>query len=83
MRACAVLSTVAQVAEGVSGGAGSERPVPLMHGPTFMANPLACAVAHASVQLLLETPWQASPPLLILPWPALLRIPWPALFTLP
>ncbi len=43
----------ADVAEVVCSGEGAG----LMHGPTFMANPLACAVALASLELLGEGRW--------------------------
>ncbi|MGJ4179072.1 adenosylmethionine--8-amino-7-oxononanoate transaminase [Corynebacterium macclintockiae] len=38
------------------------QPTPLMHGPTFMANPLACAVAAESTALIAEGQWRSAVP---------------------
>jgi adenosylmethionine-8-amino-7-oxononanoate aminotransferase len=43
-----------RVARGIADGEAGV----LMHGPTFMANPLACRVALASLDLLAERGWQ-------------------------
>ena len=53
MAACLCSKTIATA---ISDG----DPGVFMHGPTFMANPLACAVSLASLDLLLQSPWRSN-----------------------
>ena len=51
----ATLAT-AQISKTISQG----QPGILAHGPTYMANPLACRAAIANIDLLLDSPWKAN-----------------------
>ena len=50
--------------EDVALGVCQGEPGVFMHGPTYMGNPLACAVANASLSLINENHWQQQVPVI-------------------
>jgi adenosylmethionine---8-amino-7-oxononanoate aminotransferase len=53
------MSLAATIAtERIANGISNAAPGLFMHGPTFMANPLACSIACASIEKLTASPWR-------------------------
>lgn len=50
--------TTSEVASAISAGEGGG----LMHGPTFMANPLACVIAAENLDIIAEGRWRDDVP---------------------
>lgn len=53
----ATLAT-SDVSKTISSNVSERNPGLLMHGPTFMGNPLACVAAIANIDVLMNSPWQ-------------------------
>ena len=58
MMTLSAVAATRRVAEGISDADAAHGGGVFMHGPTFMANPLACAAACASLDELCHSPWR-------------------------